>query len=81
MNLVEGLQRANNESREFLAQLDETEKLLGKPHGSDPGLNISRQVTLSLIRATEEAIASGDVLQMLAAANLHGLGEEAECEE
>jgi hypothetical protein len=38
-------------------------------------------VTSALIRQTEDAIASGDVLKMLAAAKAHGLGDDAETEE
>jgi hypothetical protein len=73
MNLIEALQEENRKSREFLVELDETEKLLP----GDRGLAISRAITSALIRQTEDAIASGDVLQMLAAAKAHGLGEEA----
>jgi hypothetical protein len=71
MNLVEALQEENRKSRQFLVELDEAEKIL-----PGPGCAISRAVTSALIRQTEDAIASGDVLQMLAAAKAHGLGEE-----
>lgn len=74
MNLVEALQKANNESREHLRELAETEALIGP----SPGIEISRTITKNLIAQTEAAIASGDVLLMLAAAEAHGLGEESE---
>jgi len=76
VNLVEALQEENRKSREFLVELDETEKLL-----PGPGLAISRAITSALIRQTEDAIASGDVLKMLAAAKAHGLGGDGEAED
>lgn len=72
-NFVEGLLEANEKSRKFLLELDETEKLLG---GNQAGIGISRAITKQLIAETERAIGSGDVLQMLAAAKMHGLGED-----
>lgn len=77
MNLVEALQEANNKSRKFVAQLDETAVLLGMGTRAedDPGLAMSKSITLHLIQQTEAAIASGDVLRMLAVADLHGIGQ------
>lgn len=76
MNLVEFLQKKNNESRQFLQDLEETKKLLlGSNHA---GLEISRTLTQHIIDTAEAAIASGDVLQMISAAKLHGLDEEAQ---
>lgn len=71
MNLVEALQEENRKSREFLLELDETEALC-----PGPGLAVSRALTQALIRQTEAAIASGDAMQMLAAAKAHGIREE-----
>ena len=76
MNLIEALQAENEKSREHIKQLDETAALLhgeGKTADDDPGLRMSKAVSLSLIQSTEAAIASGDVIRMLEAASLHGL--------
>lgn len=71
MNLVEALQKANNDSREFIKELDRTSELMkGSPHD---GTHISKALTQGLIDATEAAIASGDVVKMLGVADLHGL--------
>lgn len=73
MNLIEALQAENEKSREHLRELEGTAKLLGKGD-SDLGLRISATITRTLIAQTEAAIASGDVMQMLAAAQAHGIG-------
>jgi len=72
MNLVEALQAKNDEHRRFVAELEETAKLLGKPN--DPGLAMSKAITLGLIQTNEAAIASGDVVQLVAAARQNGIG-------
>lgn len=75
-NLVEALQRANNESRQHVADLDRTARLMGHESAdADPGLRLSKVATGHLIHVTERAIASGDVIEMLKAAKLHGIGE------
>lgn len=71
LNLIEALQEANNKSRQFLSELDETAELLGGENNS--GVALSRAVTVALIQQTEAAIASGDILRMLVAAEVHGL--------
>jgi hypothetical protein len=81
MNLIEALQAENEKSREHLRDLEETAKLLGKGSvDADPGLRISASITRALIAQTEVAIASGDVLKMLAAAGAHGIGTGDEAE-
>ncbi len=76
MNIIEGLQQANRESRDHIAQLEETAKILGhKTADDDPGLRLSKIATQVLIDTTERAMASGDVVAMVQAAQAHGLGE------
>jgi anthranilate/para-aminobenzoate synthase component I len=70
MNLIEALQRENDKSRAFIAELD---ALPG-----DPGLEISKAAHREMIRRAEAAIASGDVVAMVAAAQMCGIGESAE---
>lgn len=70
MNLIEALQEANEKSRAHLRELDEVEALAGP----SPGIAFSRTLTKRLIAQTEAAIASDDVLQMVAAASAHGIG-------
>ena len=73
-NLIDGLQEANEESRRFLAELEDCARVMGhKGAADDLWLRVSKAITEGLIRQTEAAIASGDVLQMLAAASAHGL--------
>lgn len=76
MNLIAALLRANDKSRTFLRELDDAEAAVGP----QAGLAISRALTQDLIAKTEAAIASGDVLQMLAVAEAQGLGEESEAD-
>lgn len=74
MNLIEALQKANNESREFIRKLDECAVLMkGNLADDDPGLALSKTVTLAIIKTAEKAIASGDLIEMLRAAELHGI--------
>ena len=68
MNLVEALQNANNRSREFIQECEDAKQLVSNVGG----LDISIAVTGALIVATEKAIASGDVSQMVKAADAHG---------
>ena len=75
MNLVQGLQEANRKSREFLDELEAAAKAMGlECADDDPGLKLSATCTRLLIDQAEEAIGSGDVMLMLAAAKAHGLG-------
>ncbi len=77
MNLVEGLLAANDESRRFLVELEEKAKLLDHESAADdPGLALSKTATLALIEATDKAVSSGDVVEMVKVAELHGLGGE-----
>ena len=77
MNLIEALQRENQKSREFIANLDQTAQAIGhKDATTAPGLNLSRAMHESLIRNAESAIASGDVVAMVEAAAAHGIGGE-----
>lgn len=71
MNLIEALQAKNEESRDFLRELEATASAMDGPSG---GLQLSAEITRGLIAKTEEAIASGDVMQMLGAAAAHGIG-------
>lgn len=72
MNLIEALQKANDDSRKFLQELDDCERL----GLSGPGISMSRAITRKLVAETEAAIASGDVMQMLHMAAAHGIGED-----
>ena len=71
-NMIEALQEANRQGREHIAQLEETAKMF--PNAA--GLVVSRKITEALIRQTEAAIASGDIIAMLAAAKANGLDAE-----
>ncbi len=73
--LAQSLLDANEKSREFLKELEETAVALGhKCADDDPGLKVSKAVTKALILATERAVASGDVVAMVLAADAHGAG-------
>jgi len=72
VNLVEALLKENESNREFLAQLDESDEVIGK----NPGTEISRTIYKDLIKRTDEAIGSGDVVEMVKMAQLHGVGKE-----
>lgn len=75
MNLIEAMQADNTKSRAFLVELDESAVLFGnKSAADDAGLNVSRMVTQALIDQSEKAIASGDVVQMIAVAQAQGIG-------
>ena len=69
--LAQMLLDANDESRQFIAEIDSA---LGMPAlGDQPGLRLSRAVTETLVSTTQDALASGDVVAMIRAANAHGL--------
>lgn len=77
MNLIAAMQAENTKSRAFLAELDEAAVAMGKKSAKDDrGLNISRMVYLGLIKQSEGAIASGDVVAMVAIAQAQGIGGE-----
>jgi len=71
VSLAQSLIDANAASRKFIVELDEADELVGP---GDPGLAISRKVTQALIGATDKALASGDVVAMVQAAQAHGIG-------
>jgi hypothetical protein len=78
MNLVEALLAENRKSRAFIQQLDETAEMMlgkGKTAEDDPGLRASKIITQTLVDVTEDAIASGDVVKMLEAAEAHGIAD------
>ena len=70
-NLVEWLEERIKESEKFIAELDATDKLLGSPQ---PGLDVSRQFHLLLIRNAKSAIKSGEAVLCVEAAKAYGWG-------
>ena len=76
MNLIEALQARAAESREFLAELEETAKLLGHTSAATaPGLGISKALHDGIIRRCEAAIASGDTVEMVKVGAALGVGK------
>lgn len=80
MNLIESLQAEANKAREFISQLDETARLMGKGETAegDPGLAMSKAMMRARIERIERVIASGDVVAMVEVAAAEGIGQEGE---
>ncbi len=73
--LAQSLLDANDKTRKFLAELEDAARAMGhKNVDEDPGLRISKAVYAGLVDSTEKAIASGDVVAMVQAAQAHGIG-------
>lgn len=73
--LAQSLLDANAKSKRFLVELEEGAKALGHKSADDnPGMRFSKAATLALIRGTEKALSSGDVVAMSQAAVAHGIG-------
>lgn len=76
VNLIEALQDKNRKCREFIVELEEAAKLLGHESiDDDPGLKASKLINQGMIDLGERAIASGDVVAMVKAAAVHGIGD------